>query len=115
MKEEINVKNNEIDTREKVVGLLAMWKAFWNPEPKEVSEIEEIMQDEGLSKEMKELLIKSLKNADRIVKPTDGGSSRNTTRLKVDSKESKEYLADNPIHIESKSRNISKDGKEIGE
>lgn len=114
MKEKVNVKtNNEIKTREKAIGILAMWKAFWSPDSKELSVKETIMKDNDLSKKDKELLIKSLKNADCIVKPTSGGSSRNTTRLKVDSKQNEKHLKENPVHIDTKYRIDKESGKVI--
>lgn len=98
-----SIKIKEMATRDEAVSLLTMWKKYWNPEPEEMSETEEIMQCEGISKEMKELLIKSLKNVDCIVKPTDGGSSYKTTRLRVDARKSAEKaLEENQINIDSK-------------
>lgn len=117
MKEKVKVKDNNIEikdneTREKVAGFLAMWKEFWNSDSKELSETEEIMKDEDLSKEMKELLIKSLKNADSIVKPTDAGISRKKTDLRVDARESAEKaLKENPIHVDTKFHMDAETGK----
>lgn len=108
MKESVKVKNN-IDkvTHEQTVGILAMWKAFWNPEPKEESEAEIIMQDEELSKEMKELLIKASKKADSIMKPTDGGYSYKKKNLKVDARRGiEESLKKNPIHVNTKTEKV---------
>lgn len=116
----VNIKDNSIgikdkETREKTVGLLAMWKEFWNSESKEMSETEEIMQSEEVSEEIKKVLIKSLKDADCIVKPTDGGSYKTTKLgLREDAKKSAEKaLKENPINLDT-NRNIdAKNGKII--
>lgn len=103
MKEKIKLKDIKVkdkQAQERGIKFLDMWKAFWGPEEEEVSQTEEIMKDDELSAEMKELLIKSLKNADKIVKPTDGGKSKNTTSLKADAKESaKRALKEKPISL----------------
>ena len=117
MKEKVEVKGNKIEvkeneTREKATGFLAMWKEFWNSDSKELSETEEIMQDKSLSKEMKELLIKSLKNADSIVKPTDRVISYKKKDVRVSARESAEKaLKENPIHVDTKAHIDTETGK----
>ena len=111
MKENVKLKDikvKDFQAQEKGVNFFDMWKAFWSPEPEETSEVETIMHDDVLSNEMKELLIKSLKNADKIVKPTDGGSSKGKRNLKVNAKESaKSALKDKPIEVKKENIEIS--------
>ena len=103
MKENVKLKDikvRDFQAQENGVSFFDMWKAFWSPEPEETSEVETIMRDNQLSNEIKELLIKSLKNADKIVKPTSGGVSKSKTNLKINAKESaKNALKENPIKL----------------
>jgi len=113
MKENVKLKDikvKDFQAQEKGVSFFDMWRAFWGPEPEETSEVETIMHNEMLSNEMKELLIKSLKNADKIVKPTDGGNSKGKANLKINAKESaKSALKEKPVKVKKEDLEINEE------
>ena len=113
MKKEIenNVIVREDRTSEKAARFIDMFKKFWNPDSEELSQEEEISTDEEISEDVRKELLKALKNADGMIKPTDGGvMSHIAHNLKVEAKESaKKALKEQPIKINTKNIENEKD------
>ncbi len=114
MKKEI--ENNVIvkeENREKAAKFLDMWKRFWNPDAEELSQEEEISEDENTSDEEKKALMKALKIADNIMKPTAGEVKSHLARnIKIEAKESaQKALKEKPINIKIE-KNIDDKEKE---
>ena len=101
--------------KERNTNFIEMWKMFWNPDLEEVNQEETISQYADVPKKERDALIKALKVADSIVKPTGGISkSVKTLNLKVGKKEQIEHIKANPVKIQQELEEESK-GQEIAE
>ena len=97
------IENNVIN-REKAAKFLDMWRKFWNPDAEELSQEEEISTSDAISDADKKSLMKALKTADGILKPTGGGvKSHLTHNIKVEAKESaQKALKEKPVKVNTK-------------
>jgi len=100
-KKEIKNENDDKIIDMEKVSFSEVGKTFWNPEQKE-DQKDEISQYADVLPEVKKALLESLKRVDEIVKPTSGGFSRKTRGLSISAEQSKQYLKENPVRLESK-------------
>ena len=108
MKNKVESKNTK--KKETSINILEMWKQFWNSDPVELSQEEEIAKDDSTSTRNREALLKALRVADNIVQPTDGGVKAHLSNIKVNHKKAVEKsLQEKPVKINAKTAKVKKE------
>ena len=112
MKNKVESKNTK--KKETSINILEMWKQFWNSDPVELSQEEEIAKDDSTSTRNREALLKALRVADNIVQPTDGGVKAHLSNIKVNHKKAVEKsLQEKPVKINAKTAKVNPDNVSI--
>lgn len=91
--------------KEKKIDIMALWKAFINPQAEELTQEEVIMKDSNISEQTKKELLKSLKNSEKFT--NDMYKNSYATNLKPKTKIQKVQIK-NP-EIETKVEKMSED------
>ena len=116
MKEKYEKKAKAKVNKEKGISILKILGQFWNSDEEELSQMEEISRDETIGVKSREVLLKSLRVADSIVKPTGIGIKTNFSKLKVNSEKTrKSSLEENYIKVDSKKSKSKKNEEKIQE
>ena len=100
------VKENIIEENESSVNIFTVIREWLRPEQDEEDQEETILNDNEISDQDKKLLMKALKTAEGIVKPTSGALSHRKNNLKLNYKKPDENaLKKNPIEMDAKTVN----------
>ncbi len=104
-----------INVKEKNIDILAMWRAFWNPIPEEVTQEEEILKSDEITDAERKELLKALDSSEKLSNKLFRNSYK-TTKLEAELKQSaKEAIEkENSDKASTKTKKVKKD-KEISE
>lgn len=105
-----------INVKEKKIDILAMWKAFWNPTPEEITQEEEILKSDEITDAERKELLKALDSSEKLSNKLFRDSYKTAklevTDLKQSAKEAIEK--ENSDKASTKTKKVKKN-KEISE